>query len=166
VAALVDLVPVHQVVLAPLGPASRRTINLAGKDRHGGRDGDVHRVEVIGVFSQYSRAEDVPELVSQWSMLSSISSRVSDRSGSPRRSAMMSCRSFVSLRSRSARTLAAERLMPYRVCATVSCSSRATRLRSSRAAAAAERHLLNDGIGRHSGLHQACATSGAEPRIV
>jgi hypothetical protein len=166
VAALVDLVPVHQVVLAPLGPASRRTIISPGKTVTAAGTEMSTALKLLALFSQYSRAEDVPELVSQWSMLSSISSRVSDRSGSPRRSAMMSCRSFVSLRSRSARTLAAERLMPYRVCATVSCSSRATRLRSSRAAAAAERHLLNDGIGRHSGLHQACATSGAEPRIV
>src|SRR6266516_6168285 len=42
--------PINELVITPLGPASWRTIDLAGKGRHGSRDGDVHRVEVVGVI--------------------------------------------------------------------------------------------------------------------
>jgi hypothetical protein len=49
VTALVDLVEIDELVITTLGPASWRTVDLAGKDRHGSRDGDVHGVEVVGV---------------------------------------------------------------------------------------------------------------------
>ena len=51
VAALAGLVEVDEVVIRALGPAARGLIDLAGKDAHGSRDGDVHRVQVRGVSS-------------------------------------------------------------------------------------------------------------------
>jgi hypothetical protein len=42
VTALVDLVEVDEVVISTLSPAAWRTIDLARKDRHGSRNGDVH----------------------------------------------------------------------------------------------------------------------------
>ena len=44
-AALVQLVVVNEVVIRPLGPASRRLVALVGKDADGGRDGDVDGAE-------------------------------------------------------------------------------------------------------------------------
>src|SRR5438093_7833720 len=50
VTALLDLVPINELVITLLDPASWRTIDLAGKDRHCRRDRDVHGVEVVGVI--------------------------------------------------------------------------------------------------------------------
>src|SRR5215213_9209062 len=46
VTALVDLVPINELVKILFGPASRRAVYLAGKDRHGNRDRwDVHGID-------------------------------------------------------------------------------------------------------------------------
>ena len=50
VTAPVDLVERNEPVLTTLGPALWRTANLAGKDRHGSGDRDVHGIEVGGVI--------------------------------------------------------------------------------------------------------------------
>src|SRR5260221_14749385 len=41
---------INKLVIAPLGPAPWRTIDFAGKDCYGSREGDVHRIEVAGVI--------------------------------------------------------------------------------------------------------------------
>lgn len=83
-AALVDLVDVDEVVIGALGPASQRPVDLAGKDRPAAGREMSTALKLLALFSQYSRAEEVAVPVNQYSeMSSSISSLVSDRSGSP-----------------------------------------------------------------------------------
>jgi hypothetical protein len=65
VTALVDLVPINELVITPLGPASWRTVDLTGKDGHGRRDRDVHRIEVVGVILPVEPRGGVPVFVSQ-----------------------------------------------------------------------------------------------------
>jgi hypothetical protein len=86
VTALIDLVPVDEVVEVLYGQATRRTVDLAGKDRHGHRNRDLHGVEgAVPHTSQYDREEEgVPVFVNQYSETSSsISSGVSERWSSP-----------------------------------------------------------------------------------
>jgi hypothetical protein len=48
--AFVDPVVVDELVIRPLGPASRGSIVLAGKDAHGRRDGHVGGVVKVDVL--------------------------------------------------------------------------------------------------------------------
>src|SRR5713101_3485651 len=50
VTALIGLMEINELVITTLSPASWRTADLAGKDRYGSRDRDVHGVEVVGVI--------------------------------------------------------------------------------------------------------------------
>src|SRR4029077_11494867 len=80
------LVVVNEFVIAPLSPAARCLINLAGKDAHSSRDGDVDGVEIdcdgdgfpVDARSRGPGISEPVELIS-----SSISSRVSSFSGWP-----------------------------------------------------------------------------------
>jgi hypothetical protein len=65
VAASVDLVEVDELGVGPLGPAARGPVDLLGEDCDGGGMLTFLTPKKSNVFSQYSRAEEIPVFVSQ-----------------------------------------------------------------------------------------------------
>ncbi len=68
VTALVDLVEIIELVIRALGPAPRRTIDLARKDRHCNREISAVFCSTalkLLLFSQYNCADEVALFVSQ-----------------------------------------------------------------------------------------------------